>query len=149
MLVSIALVTLGAFAWWNGRKTWRGEDFGWAATNPAAGVAIGTRRRYRSWMGAGHVGLVGGPAFVLLGVGNLVRILAGEDSQWWLWWVVSLVAVALIFAGALYSIAYLWFGVPDGWRPPCQRGWEVRGADLVLERPRAFHEWEKREPDGW
>jgi hypothetical protein len=145
-------VALGVALWWNGRKTWRGEELAWAERyrsrhghaidSPQGPVAghTGTRRRYGTELGAGHVGLLAGPALLLLTAGWELREVLDEGDDWWLWAVVTWVAAGLLIASFVYFVVYVLLGVPDGLRPPCQRGWEEVGGEPRLVRPEAFHE---------
>lgn len=149
-LVAIVLIAFGAVGWWNGVKTWRGEQPAKVARYEAqqgpVTTVIGTRRQYQSRAGMGHVGLLIGPAFVVVGVGEAARAALGQDRDWWLFWIAVVAAAILLLASFVYILAYSFTGVPDRWRPPCQRGWEIVDGELRLVRPEAFHEHPKHRP---
>jgi hypothetical protein len=86
-------------------------------------------------MGSGYLGAVFGAGFALISVADLVRMSLGQDEDWGSWWAASIVGVALAGLSVAGTMAYFWTGLPDGLRPPCQRGWEIVGGDLTLVRP--------------
>jgi hypothetical protein len=139
------------FTLWNGILTWRGEEPAgweeWERRNGPSRSLMGSRRKYQTWLGAGHIGVLGGPGIALIGLGDGLRRAAGQGQDWWVWWVISIVAMGLISVSAIYSIVYFWFGVPDRLRPPAQRGWElVKGRGAVQVRPHTAGEHPKYRP---
>jgi hypothetical protein len=146
-LLIVVLIAFGAFVWWNGFKTWRGEESaGLFRTQTRQDVTPGrviSRRWYQSYGGLGHIGLLVGPAFVLVAGMDGVRAAVGESREWWVYELVAGFGGVLLFVAFIYAAAYLFTGVPDRLRPPCQRGWEIVDGDLRLVRPEAFHEHPK------
>jgi hypothetical protein len=145
-LLIVVLLAFGALVWWNGVKTWRGEEImGLTGRGNGEGSrsASDGRRRYQTRAGSAHIGAVGGPGFLLVGVGEGLRGIVGETREWWLYELVAGLGGVLIVASGFYLLWYFWFGVPDRLRPPCQRGWEIVDGHLRLVRPEAFHEHPK------
>ena len=136
---SVVMVTVGLAALVNGVQTWRGVE------PPAVDryermvgtwpKAAGTRRKYQTLWGAGFLGVPGGVGFVIAAVGGIAGVALGRGSEW----VVSQAAVAagtaLAAATAVLTLAYFTRGLPDAWRPACQRGWEMVAGHRVLLRP--------------
>jgi hypothetical protein len=135
----VAAVLFGGLVTWNGIVTWRDRDgsSSWDRRHGTGPSLLGSPRQYQSWMGVGHVGVVIGPALAMIGLGDGIRQLLGRDQSWWAWWVVSVVAFALLSVGGIYVLVYFWLGVPDRLRPPRQRGWEIVGGRLERVRPPA------------
>ena len=136
---ALGLVAFGTLAVWNGVLTWRGQQpVRWArheAEHGPAWTVQRSRRQYQSTQGAAYVGVAGGAGFVVIAAGELVQGLLGQPRDWWLMWVAGIAGMALIGASVLFVLLYFWVGVPDRWRPPCQRGWEIVDGELRLVRP--------------
>ncbi len=95
----------------------------------------GTPHHYQSPAGAGHALAPGAVGCVIASIADLVRMARGMTEDWWLWWSATIVAAILIMASTLYILIYFAFGVPDSWRPPPQRGWEIVDGELKKVRP--------------
>lgn len=139
--VVLMAVMLAFASWivWNAVKVWRGDEVRAIAvhersTGPWPG-AWGSRRRYRSFLGAGFLGLPIGLGFGVIAATDLLRMALGRDEDWGPWWAASYAGVVLLLVGVAGVIAYRTVGLPDRLRPPCQRGWEVVDGELVLVRP--------------
>jgi hypothetical protein len=139
--VLLMLVTLAFGSWmvWNGIKVWRGEESRAVVRHERAtgrwAAGWGSRRQYRSYLGAGYLLLPGGLGFGLVAATDLVRMALGRDEDWGPWWAAGYVGVGLLLVGVFGLIVYRLVGLPDGLRPPCQRGWEQVDDRLVLIRP--------------
>jgi hypothetical protein len=136
---------------WNGVKTWRGQeprrvDEHERTVGPWRTI-WGTTRRYRTKVGSAYLTMPVGAGFGLAAATDLVRLALGEDESWGPWWTVSYFAAGLSVVSFVGLTAYLWTGLPDCLRPPCQRGWEVVDGELVLVRPgRTAKERAERRP---
>jgi hypothetical protein len=151
--VVLQLGTLALMLWVvrNGAKTWRGEEprriehhertvGPWRST-------WGTRRKYRTELGSGYLGVVFGAGFVVFSATDLVRMALGRSDDWGPWWAAGYVGAVLWTVGVAGLMSYFWVGLPDRLRPPCQRGWEVVDGELVLVRPgRTAEERADRQP---
>lgn len=151
--IAFQLFVLAWMAWtvWNGLKTWRGEEFRMVVeherTKGPWPSGWGARRRYRSRMGMGYLGVLFGAGFALVSATDLLRMLLGQDEDWGVWWAASYVGMAMICVGGFGVLVYLLVGLPDPLRPPCQRGWEEVKGRLVLVRPgRTPQERAERQP---
>lgn len=145
--IVLVAIAVGPWIWWNGLKTWRGEELSWILRyerehGPYRSFT-GGRRQYQTRMGAGHMGILVGPGVLLVGVGEGLRAALGESRGWWLYELIAGSGGVLVAVGGLYLLVYYVLGVPDWLRPPCQRGWEIVDGELQLVRPEAFHEHPK------
>jgi hypothetical protein len=142
-LVAPALV-FGTLLWWNGVKTWRGEQTArFIRYERAHGPTLSgyaSRRQYRSRGGSTYVGVASGPPFVLLALVEIVRAGLSEEPGWWPVVAASGAAIVVLVACGLFTVTYQLVGVPDRLRPPCQRGWELVHRRPELVRPEAFRE---------
>lgn len=123
----------GVGATWMGWATWRGRELRWvgeALRDPDGrrGLPLGGRTLYQTYFGSAAGFVVGGPSVALIGLGLTARSLVDPDTEPWWWWAVSLVGMTGVLAAVLYGMAYFWTGVPDGLRPPAQRGQPKIGA---------------------
>jgi hypothetical protein len=138
-LAQLGILAVSVWAVWNGVATWRGVELAkYAAYEREHGPTMspmGSRRKYQTWMGAGYIGLLIGVGFGLIALSDLLRMALGQDEDWVGWWIGSIVGFVLLLVGAVASAVYFWAGVPDRFRPPCQRGWEIVDGELVLVRP--------------
>jgi hypothetical protein len=138
-LAQLAILAASVWGVWNGVKTWQGEELAkYAAYEREHGpttTPMGSRRKYQTWMGAGYLGALIGVGFGLIALGDLVRLALGQDEEWAGWWAASIVGIVVLGVGVVACAVYFWVGLPDRWRPPAQRGWEVVDGDLVLVRP--------------
>ena len=139
--VVLHLVWLAFMSWviWNGVRVWRGEESRRVeqherTVGPWPG-GWGTNRKYRTYLGSAYLGVLFGVGFGLVSVADLVRLALGRDEEWAPWWAASYLGAALALVWLVLHLAYLWVGLPDRLRPPCQRGWEVVEGQRVLVRP--------------
>lgn len=139
VVLQLAWLAFSSWMVWNGVKVWQGHELRRVeAFERSTGrwwpSAWGTNRRYKTWLGSGYLGVVFGAGFSLISVTDLVRLTLGQDEDWGPWWAASILGVALAGIGVAGVMAYFWTGLPDGLRPPCQRGWEVVDGDWRLVR---------------
>lgn len=125
--VGLLVAAGGALATWDGIRTWRGQELAVVdkmLADPATRTrwTLGGRRLYQTFYGSGLANLGFGPGFGLIGVGLALKSTIDPDGDPAWWWVMAVVGVALLGVGGVYSLTYFWFGVPDGLRPPSQRG---------------------------
>jgi hypothetical protein len=126
LLVGGAL--LGSWALYNGVQTWRGRELRTVVRaqreDPAAaaGWIFGGRRRYQTFLGAGLSHIPCGAGFLLIVAGLAVRDALDKPLDWGPWYAAAVIGTVLLGAAFLYNLAYFWTGVPDGLRPPSQRG---------------------------
>ncbi len=140
--VLIHLCTLPIWLWilrsalaaWQG-KQWRGVERYEKKYGRPSRTITGTPHHYQSPAGMGHGLIPGAAGAILTSVVDLSRMALGFDEDWWLWWSATIVAAILIMASTLYILIYFAFGVPDSWRPPPQRGWEIVDGELKKVRP--------------
>lgn len=149
-MIGLLLIAFGIPAIVNGVLTWRGQEMQFVLehqrkhgpmTSPVP--LMGARRLYQTTAGAAACGVPTGIASVMMGIAVVIRDLLEKPEDWWLMYVVSYPAGALVFAGGLYALAYFWTGVPDKLRPPSQRGWKVTRNGYELVRPEAVPESER------
>ncbi|MGH9117570.1 MAG: hypothetical protein ACRD0A_06745 [Acidimicrobiales bacterium] len=109
-----------------------------------AGVAVGVLAwlgrlkpdaRYQTFYGGMAAAFPAGLGFVVIAVGLGLRDALEMPDDWGPWWVLSIIGVALLAAGVLYTVAYYWFGVPDALRPRPQRGQPKPPPMLARRRP--------------
>lgn len=135
-----------------GVRCWRGNEFAAVVEHertrgPWPGGTPGSIRQYRSLLGASYLNTLGGAGFGVLGAGDLVRLAAGRGRDWGPWVAAEATGIVLLGIAVLLIQVYLFFGLPDRLRPPCQRGWEEIGGRLVLARPGATQgERDERKP---
>ena len=139
--VVLMTIVLAVAAWvvWNATKVWQGDEVHAVeqherTVGPWPG-GWGSRRRYRSYLGAGFLGFPIGLGLGVVALTDLVRMTLGRSEAWGPWWVASYIGMVLLVVGVALVVVYQWHGLPDPLRPRRQRGWEVVDGELVLVRP--------------
>jgi hypothetical protein len=139
LAVCVATLALGLVAIGNGIQTWRGVE-------PAAveryerrvgrwPKATGSRRKYQTVWGAGYLAIPAGMGLLVAAGGDLTRMIQTADRSWPVWQASVAAGGVLVAVTAILMVTYFWRGVPDAWRPPSQRGWEVVAGHRTLLRP--------------
>ena len=135
----LATLAAGLVAVGNGVQTWRGvEPSAVERHERRVGPwpkATGSRRKYRTLWGAGYLATPAGVGFLVAAGGDLTRMVLTEDRSWPVWQASVAAAAVLVTVSAILAVTYFWPGVPDAWRPPSQRGWEVVAGHRTLLRP--------------
>ncbi len=145
-VVSLVLIHVGL-------QTWRGVEIAAIGEHERTigswTAYLGSRRKYRTMLGAGHTGVLVGAGFAIISGSDLLRMIVGQGPRWGPWVVASVVGALVLGVAFVYLVAYQLFGVPDALRPPCQRGWREIHGQLVLVRPGTTpKEREERRPIG-
>ena len=139
VLIMLVILVFSVALVYTGVQTWRGNELSFIAEHERTigpwTAVNGSRRKYRTNLGAGFMGVPAGIGFGLVSAGDLGRMALGEGPMWWPWYLVAAVGAGMILASFVYLLVYWFFGVPDAWRPPCQRGWKEIHGRLVLVRP--------------
>jgi hypothetical protein len=139
LALCVATLALALAAIGNGIQTWRGvEPSTVERYERRVGQwpkARGTRRKYRTVWGAGYLAVPAGVGGVIAAAGDLVRMVLTEDRGWPPWQASVAAAGALLAVTTILALTYFWRGLPDSWRPPSQRGWEVVAGHRTLLRP--------------
>jgi len=139
VLIMLVILVFSVALVYTGVQTWRGNELSFIAEHERTigpwTAVNGSRRKYRTNLGAGFMGVPAGIGFGLVSAGDLGRMALGEGPMWWPWYLVAAVGAGMILASFVYLLDYWFFGVPDAWRPPCQRGWKEIHGRLVLVRP--------------
>ena len=139
LALCVATLAVGLAAIGNGIQTWRGvEPSTVERYERRVGPwpkATGTRRKYQTVWGAGYLAVPAGIGGVVAAAGDLARMVLTEDRSWPPWQASVAAGGALLAVTAILAFMYFWRGVPDRWRPPSQRGWEVVSGHRTLLRP--------------